>query len=289
MRKINLDTYNKEMLTEYSDVFIIDSNHRINGDESDFTFMLDIPKDRKYDNVVVLGASIPKSFYIVSENHNEFDLEEDGLLTTIRMPLGNYSIDVFMDILKPILDAGSIALGHNYVYTISTPEDGSILNSPSTGKLTFSVSNNGGIQPSIICNSTHDIYQQLGFRINSVNTFIADTITSSTVVRFQKNKIVYIKSDIVNQKDGILQEVYSHNTTDYSYIIYQCTNVELNSRKINNHSNNTYKFTLVDNDDLIVNLNGINIVFTICLYKKNNTPILQKNEILLNQYKKLQK
>lgn len=68
---------------EDSVTFLIDSSKRISGSTSDFTYQLNIPKNKQYDYVCVLQAIIPKSYYLIQAGLNTFTLQENGVNTTI--------------------------------------------------------------------------------------------------------------------------------------------------------------------------------------------------------------
>src|SRR6185312_1618848 len=132
-----------------------------------------------WKEVVLLEATIPKSYYLVQNAYNTFTLREPGAAdATITIPPGNYSRSSFLTMLPPILNTGS---PHGWVYTMSYPDASSSAN---TGKFTYSVSGNGGNQPSFIMNSNSQIREQLGFPANSTNTFVGNSLVSANVFKF---------------------------------------------------------------------------------------------------------
>ena len=67
------------------------SKNRVSGNASSF---VSIPVDlnlNSYDSVVLLAASIPKSWYNVPSNYNTFTLTEKGVSTTITINPGSYN------------------------------------------------------------------------------------------------------------------------------------------------------------------------------------------------------
>ena len=55
-----------------------------------------------------------------------------------------------------------------------------------------------------------------------------------------------------------------------SYITYQCTAPELDSKALQTNQSNTFNFSLTNEKKQLMNLNGVDMQLTICLYKKDN-------------------
>ena len=77
-------------------LYYINSNNRINASDTSYNFSMKInipsPQDGSaYDRVVVLGASIPISFYLIQVGLNTFTVTENGVIRTITLTAGNYS------------------------------------------------------------------------------------------------------------------------------------------------------------------------------------------------------
>jgi hypothetical protein len=80
---------------------------------------------------------------------------------------------------------------------------------------------------------------------------------------------LYLHSNICsNKSDDILQEIYTSGAT-YSSIVFQQFDVESNSKEIAFSQGNNYYFTLTDENNREIDLNGQNIVLSLMLYKKN--------------------
>jgi hypothetical protein len=197
-------------------------------------------------------------------------MREDGIDRLITIPPGNYSADVFASTLIELLNTGAPA---GWTYNITLPNS---FTSPDTAKFTYTVTGNA-TQPSIVC--TDQVEEQLGFAINSVNTFIDNSLTSSTVVNFGCESTMFLHSDIASNGDNdILQEIYSNNTIPFSYITYQCTAPELYSKELNTNQANVFHFSLTNEKNQLMNLHGVDMQITLALYKKDDT-----NE-LIRQY-----
>jgi hypothetical protein len=158
----------------------INSRNRMDGDDSDFTFTIDIKPTDNFDKVVLLSCLIPKSFYIVQSNQNTFILKENSSQVTISVPIGSYNRRSFASTLSSTLTNAS---PNHLTYTISYP---TTTTSPDTGKYTFSSSSFGGTIQFIF---TTFMFEQLGFNENSINSFNALSLTSSNVFKMASEDV----------------------------------------------------------------------------------------------------
>ena len=265
-------------------IFIVDSSQAITGaGTGSWTSQINIPKGLDYDRVCVLQAIIPKSYYLVNAPYNTFILSENGTRTTITMTPGNYNVKSFATLISALLTASS---SQGWVYTITYPNS---ITQVDTGKFLYTVSGNAS-QPSIIFPSTSLVYEQFGFSVGSTNVFVASAITSSNVVKFQVEDIIFVHSSISSNNDqtsknDVLQEIYASSTPNYSNVIYQNSGaIEAYSKKLTSQNNNVYSFTLTDEkDNPIINLNGLNCVMTLVVYKKDAINQLLARNILTNR------
>ena len=115
---------------------------------------------------------------------------------------------------------------NGYTYVMSTPN---VQQTADTGLYTWTVSNNGGVQPSFIVGDY--LYEQLGLNPNTTYNFVGNSLTSLNVVKFQLEDSLFIHSDIANNgNDNVLQEMLGSYGTDFSTITYVCPDV--NSIKV---------------------------------------------------------
>ena len=88
----------------------------------------------------------------------------------------------------------------------------------------------------------------------------------------QREDCIYIKSDIVaGEAEGILQEVYSQNSSDFDNVVFINHNVSLYSKQMNGNNDNTFRFFLTNENGDVLDLNGQDITFSLCVYKKDQT------------------
>ena len=100
----------------------------------------------------------------------------------------------------------------------------------------------------------------MGFNRASTNIFSSSVLPSLNVISLQAKDTIFIKSNIVaSSTKAALQEIYTTN----------------------------YTFSITDEDDNILNLNGQDVIFSICCYEYNNSLELLKNDILINNIQKL--
>src|SRR5947209_2636885 len=104
-------------LIENSSIYYINSANRTSGNDSDFTYAINIPPDSKYNKVCLLQASIPKSYYLVRDNE-VFQLDEDVIAANITVPPGNYGRKSFATTLSNLLTNLS---PHGWTYVVTFP------------------------------------------------------------------------------------------------------------------------------------------------------------------------
>ena len=282
--------------TGQKSIFYIDSQNSItsfNGSGS-FTVKVDMPPNNTYNRIVVLQACIPKSYYLVQAGYNNFNLLEQDMIPAnnllnqtvlVSIPSGNYTKNAFIIALTSALNAAS---PHRYIYSITYPAS----SETNTGKLTYSVSAQNHTpldaqhQPQFIFNLTSNINYQMGFNKNKSYIFNNNTVLSQNVIKLQSKDTIFIKSNVVSSStDSVLQEIYSA-VPDFSDIIYNQNSIELNSKELIYNSNNI-TFTITDEDDVPLDLNGQNCVFSVCCFEANNSLDIMKQNILIKNMEKI--
>lgn len=251
-------------LVTQSKIFYVNSRNRVSGTDSDFLYAFEMPPDAKFDKVCVLQIAIPKSYYLIKANES-FTLTESKSQVAIIIPVGNYTRKSFAATLQGILNSSS---PNGYIYTITYPTSSTV---PDTGKYTYAVTNNSGVQPIFTFGSSNDLWDHMGFASASTNTFTTDVLVSTQVINLQKENTLYLHSDIANNgSDNVLQEVFSVESPDYASIVFQQHNIEGYAKDIVGVANNVYRFYLTDENDAAIDLNGQNFNLTLVMYKKNN-------------------
>ncbi len=239
-------------------MFYINSNNRTSGTNSSFDITIDIPRNRNFKFVGLTQAIIPKSYYMVSlETGNIFTVQDTTNGTVqIEIQIGNYTRTSFRRVLKDLLNANS-----TFTYEMTFPGSKEV----DDGLYTWSVTNNASVQPKFIFSDT-SLHEQFGFDKNSTNTFASDILKSQNVVKFQREDALFIHSSIVNNETSVLQDIaVSADFVNFSNITYKNRDVSFNLKKISYTDSNSYNFSLTDEDGVILDLNGLNINFTLVL------------------------
>lgn len=263
--------------------FYIDSNQATSGTAGNFSYTM-FQDINTYTHCVVTQASFPISYYIVRDGTNTFTLIENGTSVTISVPVGNYNVNSFQTVLTSLLNDNSPNI---YTYAVSFPNQ---FSTTSTLKYTFTVSGNGSVQPIFSFPSTSLLYEQFGFKKQSINTFDSNSLSSVNVVSFVPETTLFIHSDISeNYQDDILQEIYNNNSTVGGYCVYQLTGPpEVYAKRLQSKSSNTFKFFITDEAGNIIDFNGLNVLITIMLFQKDNSLDVLKKFIQHQANKELQ-
>ena len=262
-------------------LYYINSNNRVNASDtsSNFSMKIDIPPTTDgslYDRVVILGAVIPNSFYLIQVGYNTFPITENGVLRTITLTPSNYSRPQLQTELQKQLRAGQPV---GYTYSVSFPTS----SAPQTGLWT--ITNGSTLATSLQVGNY--LYEVLGFNKGSTQTFTSGSLTSTNIIKLQSDDTIYIMSDVHNGYRGILQEIYCNNAS-FSFKTFTHLNVELYSKEFNKKDTNSFRFWVTDENFTPLNLNGLNMNMTLCFFQNNNHPAIAKEDIMINSMEKLQ-
>jgi len=230
------------------------------------------------------AARIPKSFYTLQSQHEiSFTLEEDSLTREISFVEGNYNVVSFPIILKQLLEAASLDMGHAYVYNITYPDD---FTEVQTELYTYTVSNNGGIQPKFIFTEENSrrIVDLMGFDFDQTVQFDTDVLYGQYSVSFQLTKYLVIRSNICvntgnsDADSSVLARLDISNVKNGDTLDWQMTSLEDSSRILRKDSN-VFAFSIYDDRGRLLDLfEDWNI--SLVLYEYNNS-----NDLLINDLK----
>lgn len=256
----------------------ITSKDRVGGTNSNFTSS---PIDlgiNNYDAVCLSQASIPRSFYNVPTSYNTFSLKEGVSTAIITIPVGSYNRINLQSVLQTQLNTSS---PNGWTYVVSYPNT---TTQADTFKYSITVSGNTS-QPQFIF--TTSMFRQLGFDENSTNTFVGSSLTSSNCINLAYATRAFIKSNIVQQVDT-LQEILNYGSFPMlSVASYQQNNYDLNTRVFNRDNLNSWTFTLLDEFDQLIDLNGVSWSMTLIFYDRSNTHEIVKTDIQLKNEMRL--
>lgn len=246
-----------QLLTSY--IEFVDSDYRLPNSISSSDFYYTIKPPYPCNRVVVLSASIPKSYFLVQANYNTVIFVENGIDRTITMPIGNYSNNGPLNVIP-----GSNTYRGFYAVLLSLLNTGSTVYTydidPNTNFVTISAT--GGTFSSINFPMSSALYRQFGFTYYTNNPATSNSITSRNIPIFQPTDTIYIKSNLViNQGSSlggnILESIQASNQPYMYSINYQCTvDLALSARPYN-PTVTVVSFTLTDSDGFVINLNGL--------------------------------
>ncbi len=258
----------------------VDSRKRLGGvgTDSDFTYTMNFPPDVTYDRVTVLDLLCPKSYYLIQAGYNTFQLQELTTTITVSVPLGCYLLGAFQTTITNLLNINS---PNGWSYAMTYP----VSSGPDTGMWTFTVSGNSG-QPSLIFDD--QLFEPFGFLSGTTNTFVSNTLVSTCVIKLQAEDRLILHSSMVNNpsNDDVLLSFNSTTSVNYSSITYINYAPEFTAKPIKSSESNSVSFTLTDEAGRNINLNGLNLNFTLMFFKANDTNRVIKQYI---QYRLLSK
>lgn len=240
-------------------IFYINSNNRNSGTHSNFTINLDMDPSKDYNKCVILSASIPKTFYLVT-SLNSFTLTEGVSSVVISLTPGNYTRNSLSLALKAALNANS---PNTFTYNVSYPNMNQVVDN---GLFMFTVTGNGATQPRL--NFNRYLAQIVGFEPDTNYDFSSNSLSSIYVCNLTQETTLYLRSNLCqNKNDNIIQEIYTTGDPSFSYINFVNMTPYEHSKIIVQSKSNNYTFYLTDEDGNEINTNGININFTLMIYK----------------------
>lgn len=245
----------------------INSEDRLSGTVENFKYQT-VDKNIQYDMVSVSYASIPKSYYQIRDGYNYFILQEgdNGIndQTSVTVPPGNYTRNSFASMLGVLLTNAS---PKGYLYIIQYPG----MNSVETGKFTYTVTGTPQINPSFIFPKGSLLFEQMGFHKDSTNVFQEGKLVSTVISNFASEICLFLRSDMCYNSDtgdNILQEIYTNGVPYMSYIIFENKIPKAYAKRISKQGN-IFSFYLTDQYGNVLDLNGVNLHFTLLLWKRD--------------------
>jgi len=252
------------MSARASHLVYLDSEERISGSASNFLYEIIIPDGLKVDTCCVLSMTIPRSYYLIRPGQNRAILIIDAVEYPFEIPPGNYNADNFSETLLAILNGITTGMSGTFTITFSTI----------TGKYTYGYSGLGTV--AFKFEDPSRLGHQMGFDEVSENHFAATpgmpgvTLQSKNVVNFVSTSTLFLHSDMVDDSTSILQEVYADNSVPFSNLVYNCRVPGMYSKKMKNTRSSVFSFSLCDEHDKEVDLNGHDICVTLLLYRKED-------------------
>lgn len=262
----------------------INSKYKLNSSETSSNFSYEIKlQNPNFDHVCLVAACIPKSYYMIDEKHRSFTLREQGVDYKITLQSGNYSFNTLKSELQSLLNEANPSSPTTYVISIASS------NMVQDGKITFSVSGNTGFQPSLIFEDNNEFAQILGFEPAQTYNFSSNLLVSPNVVFLQRNESLLIVSNLVKSSltsFPVLGQVFATNVPDFGFIQWRCPSVPSYCLPLNSHLG-VYTFQILNNNEEIVDLNGIDINLTVQFFQFNSADEILRQTLLLQHFESL--
>ena len=257
-------------LIKNSQTIHINSAFRQSGTDSDFVINIPLKKNNRFTHVAIIDISVPKSYYLIGQGENSFVIRENQVDYTITIPIGNYSVTSFIYVLNNLFQHTA---GTNH-YSVSFPDSKT---EAQTGKMTFTHTN---IQHNseFIFQDNH-LAEVMGFRRGSTNSFILNqtnsNLTSTQICNFQKESTIFVHSNLASDPNSdILIELFASGNPDLSNINLTSGDLEEHSKEFIGAQSNSFHFYLTDEYKQGLDLNGVNMLITLCFYEKNTISTL---------------
>lgn len=234
-----------------------------NPGTTNISVVLDIDWQQNYDHCCVSSLSIPKTFWVIPVDAT-IVLTEDKSVANIVVQSGNYNVNSMSLVLSELLTNGS-PLG--CIYVVSYPDDFIEANKVI---FTFTVTGNSGVQP-VITTTDRFLASTLGIYPSTEYQFSGDIFRSIKVMNFQAYDELLIKSDMVENRSNLLQEVYTTGNPYNSSIVWHCPDITLYSKKIRKTAGNIYHFSIQTVDGESVDLHGSSWSFVLSIFRFDDT------------------
>ena len=258
--------------------FYINSGTQLSETVSTFSADINMPSDIDLDRIVLVQCIIPLSYYVIGSGGNVFTLNEGGVNIPVTIPLGNYDTTNFPAIIGPLMTAASL---NAITYTVTYPNPAT---QPQTGKFTYTANVNN-IKIFLAFPLEEDLAIRFGFDRGETEFFTVSgansVLVSPNVTDFTAEDVLVLHSNLVSDDAGqdILQEIYQANTVPGTNITYICPDPLAYSKKLSSSKLRLASFSLTDEFDNPVFLNGLDIVMTIMVYKEPKWPTMVENYI----------
>lgn len=268
-------------INKVSPSFVLNSEVNPDYTKSSFNAKIELPKNNNFDLVALTHCGIPRSFYNIDENVNTLIIRknDEAIPHVFQIPIGNYTLENTGLILSQKL---SLELGW----------DVEVVFNGFTHKWDFSIAGVGfskiGFQ--FIRGTPHKL---LGFpRHDSSVEFTNPIFSSPIVMNFEKTKYITVKSTIAHNEGNesadsqILARIPVHKTVGFNEIIeYNLIQIQDGCKGIHNNKQNSYFFSIHDDEDFDMRLNGRHWFATITMFQHNNTQ--NENKLVKEQLEEI--
>lgn len=221
----------------FDKTFKLNSANRLSSSRSstDLSFAINLP-DSQDLRVMVKSITIPK-VYLNLEANQTLVLSENGTLTNITLPAGNYDIYNFAENLQTYLNDNTTNAS---VYIVSA--------STITGKLTFTCSSGTS---TLTTSGTSGVELLMGLDISSTYAF---PFVSSYICVFNHHENISLHTDLIDGGNDVLCVIPVANTAGFDYIHYNYRDENVDSRRVAKSRSNVFNFKLLDSNNNFLEL-----------------------------------
>lgn len=260
----------------------IDSDYRLSGTSSNFTYSIKPPAN--YNKCCVVSASIPRTWYLVQDGYNTFTITEASGTRTITVPIGDYTISAFRTAITTLINTGT-----TYTYSIAYPA--------TTSKFIYSVTGNAGFQPTFTFPTSSVLYRLMGFDYATTNTFSANSLAGGNIPLFQHTNVVFIRSNLQKSENSslsgdILAQIASIGNPQLAAVVYNAVDIDKQAKDFDTKST-VFSFKITDSDGFVLDLNGIPLNIEIVFFNADVSgeisiakALLDNNEKMISEFKK---
>jgi len=252
------------------------STDALSGTSSDFTIACSIPSPPNgldFNRIAAVDIAIPKSWYLVTAPYNTFKLVENGTSVTVTIPAGNYSYPQWVSQVPAIITTAS---PNRWVYTAI------MVNTPSLGVVSYTVTGSGGLQPSFVVNTTGDLSQQLGFP-SGTWTFVGNVLQGTIPYNATGEFGIRLRSDICESEgDSTLADIMDVGLSGPGSIIrFQLQECLAQTKRFHRTGSTAFRFWLVSaTTGRPINTNGLPIIIHLKIYRLEDNAIWVDKQIL---------
>mgnify|MGYP003670663946 FL=1 len=270
--------------------FLVNSANRISGTNESFNHIIDLDDTGNiYDQIAVTSVTIPKSYYNLS-----FDsilvLSENGSIRNIPFSKGDYNINNLKALVVSKLNAASPT---GYTYTMTSPDP---LTEVDTRKFTFGC--NAPLSIVITLNAINNtrLHHFLGFIEGVPNTFVNVggnlTLVSPRTYNFEHTKYIVVKSNISHNSGNLDNDTevlvrIPITNPNQRIIHYRLISLEDEIKTLYDPHKNEFRFSLYDDEDRLLDLNGDEWSMTLFVARHNYHDEISINHIKVENIEKL--
>ncbi len=244
--------------------YYINSKYRWWGTAEDFTYILYDWLPANITHCAITSITIPKTYYLINDTNNICVLVQTDINTLIEtqyniiFPYGNYNEQQFLTKLNDLINN----VQSDVIYSVLW-----LTEDYDTGKMKIEYDNTIYLfDVNIYISMSSDINELMGLN-KGTNNFIDGLLIWTQIMNLNNENNLYLQCNVVQNEinnwywANVLCVVYAH---DMQYLWFFTQNFDINTNKKKCVTNTQeLKFTLVNEVGKRINLNGVDMSFTI--------------------------